>query len=669
MTTSVTSPLQLTAAAGLLNNTGIGGLPADLTAALLAFNSLTPIQYLRTAIDNFAAKTYATDATAATLLALQSLGATNCPALGDSIPAAYTTLTPVVDPAGFTGLIEQTGNAYLGDGDIGKFAQGFMAVQGYLGTTNSFIESAVNANSYLGPFFTNMNDLVTNNIYSVNPDLENFGIDLARQGNLVDLSNLELYGTPAGLLQQISQQGKIRGDTLPLVKPALLATGLTDNNIADLVNDNRYGLLNPNGLTQNEFDQLQRLAYNAMVSVKDTALLQVLDILDVTTPNIASMADLLDPVKVFPLSYQSLQTPTINGPIPIYNGPESVSSAVAPAVEVNLPVNNACDALGKIIPQSTATANKAIQVSLQQIGNINNTTLPELAETILGNTPQTWDPVNEYLANSVVAVPGTTPTNYRAQQDVPPGTDITNTSYWLPATLGGLNTMCDLPLIEAQTTPVDTSVTSYFANSVATGSGANGTINNNDVLGTALGLTHTECLVSATATMQSLITAGALTALTATYNSMQTAASDAAMQGYIATATGQIATVVSSYPTQVASLNTCFNDMAARLSSEKAYQTQASIDYFNLQPGEKTSVLALVQNLNTYGPQTVAGGPNQFLSEIADTTTLTGQALVGSLRQAQNQVRLDTAGISTAALAIPSDAEITPPSAVNLVQC
>jgi hypothetical protein len=97
MARSVTSPLQLTAAAGLLNNTGIKGLPADLTAALLAFNSLTPIQYLRTAIDNFAAKTYATDATAATLLALQSLGASNCPALGDSIPAAYTTLTPVVD--------------------------------------------------------------------------------------------------------------------------------------------------------------------------------------------------------------------------------------------------------------------------------------------------------------------------------------------------------------------------------------------------------------------------------------------------------------------------------------------------------------------------------------------------------------------------------------------
>jgi hypothetical protein len=669
MTRSVTSPLQLTAAAGLLDNTGIKGLPADLTAALLAFNSLVPIQYLRTAIDNFAAKTYAADATAATLLSLQSLGATNCPALGDSIPAAYTTLTPVVDPAGFTGLIEQTGNAYLGDGDIGKFAQGFMAVQGYLGTTNSFIESAVNANSYLGPFFTNMNDLVTNNIYSVNPDLENFGVDLARQGNLVDLSNLELYGTPAGLLQQISQQGKIRGDTLPLVKPALLATGLTDANIADLVNDNRYGLLNPNGLTQNEFDQLQRLAYNAMINVKDTALLQVLDILDVTTPNIASMADLLDPVKVFPLSYQTLQTPTINGPIPIYNGPESVSSAVAPAVEVNLPVNNACDALGKIIPQSTATANKAIQVSLQQISNVNNTTLPELADTVLGNTPQSWDPVNEYTANSVVAVPGTTPTNYRAQQDVPPGVDITNTAYWAPATLGGLNTMCGLPLIEAQTTPVDASVTSYFANSVATGSGANGTINNNDVLGTALGLTHTECLISATAVMQSLITAGALTALTATYNSMQTAASDAAMQGFIATATGQIVTVVAGYPTEVATLNTCFNDMAARLSSEKAYQTQAAIDYFNLQPGEKTSVLALVQNLNSYGPQTDVGGPNNFLTRVADTTTLTGQAMVGSLRQAQNQVRLDAAGISTAALAIPADAEITPPSGVDLVQC
>lgn len=669
MTRSVTSPLQLTAAAGLLNNTGIGGLPADLTAALLAFNSLTPIQYLRTAIDNFAAKTYAADATAATLLALQSLGSTNCPALGDSIPAAYTTLTPVVDPAGFTGLIEQTGNAYLGDGDIGKFAQGFMAVQGYLGTTNSFIESAVNANSYLGPFFTNMNDLVTNNIYSANTDLENFGIDLARQGNLVDLSNLELYGTPAGLLQQISQQGKIRGDTLPLAKPALLAAGLTDTDIADLVNDNRYGLLNPTGLSDNDFNRLQQLAYNGMTNINGDALTQVLAILDVTTPNIATLADLLNPVKTFPLSYLTLQTPTINGPIPIYNSSDSVTSAVSPAVAANLPATNACDELGKIIPQAQATANKAIQTSLEQIGNISNTTLPELADVILGNTAQTWAPDNEYIANSVVAVPGTTPTNYRAQQDVPAGIDITNTAYWEPATLGGLNTMCGLPLIEAQTTPVDASVTSYFANTVATGSGANGTINNNDVLGTALGLTHTANLTQATAVMQSLIGAGALTALTATYNSMQTAASNAAMQGYIATATGQIATVVAAYPTEVAALNANFNAMAARLSSEKAYQTQASIDYFNLQSGEKTSVLALVQNLNTYGPQTVAGGPNQFLSEIADTTTLAGQAMVGSLRQAQNQVRLDAAGINTTALAIPADAEITPPSGVDLVQC
>ena len=80
MINSVTTPLQLTASAALLNNTGINGLPADLTAALLAFNNLTVISYLRNSINTYAAQSFAT---AGTLLSLQSLGSPDCPALGD----------------------------------------------------------------------------------------------------------------------------------------------------------------------------------------------------------------------------------------------------------------------------------------------------------------------------------------------------------------------------------------------------------------------------------------------------------------------------------------------------------------------------------------------------------------------------------------------------------
>jgi hypothetical protein len=41
----------------------------------------------------------------------------------------------------------------------------------------------------------------------------------------------------------------------------------------------------------------------------------------VTTVGITTMADLLNPLKLFPNSYQSLTAPTANGPVAIYIDP------------------------------------------------------------------------------------------------------------------------------------------------------------------------------------------------------------------------------------------------------------------------------------------------------------------------------------------------------------
>lgn len=660
MINSVTTPLQLTASAALLNNTGINGLPADLTAALLAFNNLTVISYLRNSINTYAAQSFAT---AGTLLSLQSLGSTDCPALGDSIPAAplgsFTNLTPVINPSGFTGLIEQTGDIYLGDGDIGKFTQGFMAVQGYITSTNDFINSSVNANEYLGPTFTTMDDLVTNSITIINTNLEGFGVDLANQGQLIDLSKLELYGTPAGVLQQLSKVARIQGQSLPAIQTALINAGMTTADITDLIKNNRIGLFNPTGLTANEFDRLQKTAYSVLNSITDDDLAQVLSILDITTPNITNMAQLLDPIVMFPNSYSTMRTPSPGGPILIFNN-TSVNSNVVPVVATYLPTPSGCDDLGKIIPPADAVANKAIQVSLQQITGVANTTLRRMSEAVRGSTNNIWNINNEYLVDTVVAVGAPIPTNYRAIQDVPIGTDIVDASYWVETDLGLLSTMTGLPLIEAQTTAVDPTVTTFFTTNIATGTGPDGTINTCDVLGTALGLTHTDQLVAATITMNTLITAGALAALTATYNSMQTASTEGAMIGYIATAVTDIAAVVSAYPTETTALNVNFVAMADRLSSEKTYQTKAGIDYFQFQDGEQSSIYAFVQNLPTYAQDTVDCGANEFLIDIVDTTIIGGQAIVGALREGRNDSRLAAANITTDANRIPSDPVVTP---------
>jgi hypothetical protein len=65
-------------------------------------------------------------------------------------------------------------------------------------------------------------------------------------------------------------------------------------------------------------DNLQRLAYQAMTKVTGEDLAQVLSVLQCTTSNILTMADLLNPVKIFPNSFKTMTTTTVVGIRGIY---------------------------------------------------------------------------------------------------------------------------------------------------------------------------------------------------------------------------------------------------------------------------------------------------------------------------------------------------------------
>ena len=660
---SVTSPLQLTVSTALLQNQGLRPVPTALTSAIAAFNATTVMQNYSAALAFYAAQTFAKSP--ATLVNLLSIGSTVCPALGNSIPASpLGTYTYLTNTDGFSNLIDSTAAAYLGDGNDGKFCQGFMAVQGYIASTNQYINSSVNVNQYLGPMFTNMDDLVTANIASVSTNLPDFGVDLTKQGNLWNFAKLDLYGTPAGLIQQISALAGIKGRTVPDLQNAMISVGLTATDIANLVNDNRVGLNRPTGLTQNEFDKLQLLAYNAMTMITGDALAQILDILSVTTPNIDSLDDLLNPLVMFPLSYSSLQTPSPNGAIPIFSSTGSVNSSIAPVVNSYLPTASGCDELGKIIPPAQAVANKAIQVSLQQINNIPNSTLPKFAEAVVGSVDNPWTVTQEYLANAVVSLGTPVPSFYRATVDVPAGIDINNTAYWSPTTLGGLNTMAGLPLIQAQTTPVDSSVTSYISNNLATGTGPNGTITTYDVLGLAIDSNNFAAqLNSATTAINALQTAGSLAALNTAYTNILLAVSDAAVQTQIDNANTAIAALGASlYKT---ALNTAWTYMANLMNLSYKYTDQTGVDYFNLQ-GDTNSIYSFSQNLPYYGLLTASGDAVEFLQNLADTTVLGGQAIVGAMREGRNNARLSTARMYNTNQ-VPSAPEVAPIPAITPV--
>lgn len=361
------SPLQLTAGAGFVQNQGIT-LNSVFSANVAAYEAVPLIASLLTAIS----LAPAANISSGTIQSMQSLGASNCPSLGDSIPTAFSNVSPwptTGNTVFSTGLVS-IGTTQLGSGDVGKFSQAFGITQGYAATANLYIRSAVQANDYLGPTFTTPTALITADVSKINLAFPPFGSDLTDLGNAISLADIDQFGEPAALLRQLVNVGK---GVLPCVQSYMTMMGLSTTDVNNMVDNNKQSLFNPNGLTDTQFNKLQARAYAAMTYVDGTCLTEVLAVLDVTTPNIDNMADLLDPKKIFPTSWPSLVM--MDQLIYLDNG--AVNPALAPVLNATTPTG--CDELGKIVPPQQAVASKAVQYQLQQINGISNVSLPELA--------------------------------------------------------------------------------------------------------------------------------------------------------------------------------------------------------------------------------------------------------------------------------------------------
>jgi hypothetical protein len=230
--------------------------------------------------------------------------------------------------------------------------------------------------------------------------------------------------------------------------------------------------------------------------------------------------------------------------------------------------------------------------------------------------------------------------------------------------------MAGLPDIQSQTAVLPASVVNQY-NSMATGTGPDGTINTCDVIGLAIDYNNFAAeFVSAANAISAMPSSADLTALITAYQDMLGASNNTEMQTYIDDANAAISAIANSsthpeYVSYVSSLNLSFNNMASILSKEKQYQSQAGIDYFSIQSGDKSVVYAFVQALPGYGLEVGPCGPAYFLNQVADISVIGGQAIVGTMREATNNQRLngsqlgvDTAPSST--LAVTPVPAITP---------
>ena len=294
MANSILTALQLDAAAGLLQNQGLA-VNANLLSAISSYAS-TPL--ISPYLSALATGSTGNLLSANTVASLQTLAANTCPALSDSLPTAYSSLgTQMIT------VIKNEANVDICGGNTSKLVQAVNQASAYASQTSVFINSAVNSQNYLGNTFTTMNNMITGSITTINLATQAFGQDLVNLGQLINLSNLNNLGSPLALIQQIYS---ITG-TIPVVSIYFTAVGIPTNVVLNLTNP-----------TESVTDAMQALMYQAMTQITGSNLSQILSVLGVTTVGIETMADLLNPVKLFPNSFQSLTVPTKYGERAIY---------------------------------------------------------------------------------------------------------------------------------------------------------------------------------------------------------------------------------------------------------------------------------------------------------------------------------------------------------------
>lgn len=632
---AVLTPLQLQAGAALLQNTGIV-IPAEVTAAISDYTSLPLLANLIATIGNSSALP------ASTQTALQTFAgniSNSCPALADSIvTGTVSSVSSTITNPGMTGIITLTADVYLGNNNVSKFAQIFNTATSYADTTNIFINSAVNANTYLSDTFTNMNSLTTGGLTDVNLATQAMGDDLYNAGYWINLGNLANLGTPLALIQQIS----LRSGTITPLIGALSDAGINENIILNLSNNDLI-------IT----DDVQKVMYVALKNITGAALEQILQTLGIWTPNINSLADLLNPAIMLPNSYPSLTTATADGLRGIYITPEPVPpystlDQEAAARIVDRPL--ACAVRqSSTIPTTTNTGSGA----LYTVNSNLETTLPPFGislERLSIITEPGLALANKALANALL--------------------QITNVSRMtlpqLSAAMLAVETNSNLPDITAQTQAVPQADLDFYADTYATGSGDNGTILITDILGTAVGTNITDNLNNSVTVINSLYAGGQLANLITIYNNMLgNVASDVAILTLISEAETEIGNIVAANPAETTELNTYFQAISSQITSETAFQTKAAIDVANV-VASQTATQSFVFSLPSFGVDTKVGGTAQYLEDVAATATAGGQAIVGVLREGRSQIGLNGSGVGTASNAVPADPDQIPPQA-NLI--
>jgi hypothetical protein len=315
------SSLQLIAEAGWANNTAIA-ISNELTLAIDDYVSTPLLVPLANAIAN-ASNAFISGSTKINLILLAS---NTVPAFSNSPPVAFisslanilsqygniTPANPTLANTTLSNIVIQVGQTYLSGNlynpiNTSIFSQIFQAAQGFTQQNNLYLNALTDINSNIAPTFTDYNNYITGDLTKVTLATLAFGQDLEKLGFAVNLENIDNLGSPAALLAQIVSFGGF----VDVLAQLLAVQGVPIDVVVDLTD--------PNYAVSDDINRKIYLAFGAITTTTaPSALSQILAVLNVTTPNITGLVDLLNPVKMFPSSFQALSVPTEKGSTAIY---------------------------------------------------------------------------------------------------------------------------------------------------------------------------------------------------------------------------------------------------------------------------------------------------------------------------------------------------------------
>jgi len=505
---------------------------------------------------------------------LLSLGSQSIPALGNSKPSTYTrTYSGELASYGFLRLIPYQAHKefYLNSGKYSDFLSTFLSCNSFAQSQNEFISAMNQSKGYLDGSYSNMNDLITSDITGVSLSTLYWGQDLIATGKAINLANIDKFGEPVQLLRTINDNRA----TSTGLNIALLAAGMTSTELEAIFNGKEPTL------------EQQRLMYGCFNMVMGDDLQDILIPLNVQTQGLNSLADLLDPKKLFPNSYQTLTYPEYNiSPQPTNSKTYHLTYKDG---EVDIKSGSIGFRLTNILPNNISYACDALSMAMMQIKNIKSMNIEKFSQVV-----------------------------------------------------ANLESVTDLQ-VNGTSQPTDASLVTNALPILAKGSNTDGTYSMCDFFGAITDL-HYDW-----STLQNLIAKTQTATLSLAYTNMLTLLnapsndSYATLQTYINQANTEIGTILSNN-NLATQLNNLYNTFGTYLQKEQTARDLALTDDLSTLLTNPTTTTSFISNIGSLSAQTELKGPARVLESIANTDTIGGKSLNASMREARNAMKLSLTG-------------------------